>query len=415
MVHAVIETPGDDFFTEPQAYYRRWREQGPVHRVRFSDGITRWVVVGYPEGRAALSDPRLHKDVEELIEMFRRRRPDRHIDPPESMLSAHMLNVDPPDHTRLRKLVSKAFAPRQVAALRPRIEQIATDLLDRLADRDRVDLLAEFAIPLPVTVICEVLGVGLDDRDSFRAWIATLLGSGGGVDQTADAAERMTEYLRKLVQDKRTHPGDDLLSAILEPGDDGDRLTETESVSMAFLLLVAGHETTVNLIGNGVLALLRDETRWAALRDDPARIPVAVEEFLRFDGPVNISTLRFTAEPVTIGGIEIPAGELVQVALSGANRDPSHFPAADELDLTGDATGHLAFGHGIHYCVGAPLARLEAVIAFTALLQRFPRLRLAADESALHYHRSTLIRGLTELPVRLGNRPLSAADRDAPR
>jgi cytochrome P450 len=403
VVDAVIETLGDDFFTEPQAYYRRWREHGPVHRVRFPDGIARWVVVGYAEGRAALSDPRLRKDSTELVELFRRKRPDRHVDTQESLLTAHMLNADPPDHTRLRKLVAKAFAPRQVAALRPRIEQIAADLLDPLAGRDRVDLLAEFAIPLPVTVICEVLGVGLADRDTFRERTATLLGIGGRSPRTAEAAEQMTAYMRKLVQDKLSHPADDLLSAILQPGEDGDRLTEAESLSMAFLLLVAGHETTVNLIGNGVLALLRDETRWAALRDEPDRVPVAVEEFLRFDGPVNISTLRFTSEPVTIGGTAIPAGELLVVALSGANHDPAHFAAADELDLTGDATGHLAFGHGIHYCVGAPLARLEAVVSFTALLRRFPDLRLAADPDALHWYQSTLIRGLTELPVSLGN------------
>ncbi|MCX4095418.1 cytochrome P450 family protein [Nocardia sp. alder85J] len=398
----MIETLGDDFFTEPQVYYRRWREHGPVHRVSFPDGIPRWIVVGYPEGRAALADPRLHKDATGLVELFRHKRADQHVNSQESLLTAHMLNTDPPDHTRLRKLVGKAFAPRQIAGLRPRIEQIATDLLDRLAGRDRFDLLAEFAVPLPITVICELLGVDLADRDTFREQTALLLSTGARSPDTVRAAEQMSAYMWNLVQDKTTHPGNDLLSAIQAPGDDGDRLSETETVSMAFLLLVAGHETTVNLIGNGVLALLRDETRWDALRADPARVPVAVEEFLRFDSPVNVSTLRFTTEPMTIAGVEIPPGELVQIALSGANHDPAHFAAADDLDLTGDATGHLAFGHGIHYCVGAPLARLEAQIAFTALLQHFPRLRLDADVRTLRYHHSTLIRGLTELPVSLG-------------
>ncbi|MFE7718098.1 cytochrome P450 [Nocardia rhizosphaerihabitans] len=397
---ARVESIGADFFDDPHAHYRRWRAAGPVHRVRFPDDVVRWVVVGYAEARVALADPRLRKDMATAAAILDGKRT-APTDPNALALLTHMLSTDPPGHTRLRKLVNKAFTTRQVAALRPRIEQITAELLDAMAGADEVDLMEAFANPLPVTVICELLGVPFDDRDDFQAWTRALVGVVGEEEHRPAAAAAMAKYLSELVRAKQTRPADDLLSELVLADDDGDRLTDPELVAMAFLLLVAGHETTVNLIGNGVNALLRHPDQWQALCADPTGIPAAIEEFLRFDGPVDMATVRYTDEPVTLGGTEIPAGELVYVALAAANRDPARFTDPDALTTDGHPTGHLAFGHGIHFCVGAPLARLEAEIAFTALLRRFPGLRLAESAATVRWQTSTLIRGLLELPVRV--------------
>ncbi|MTE14549.1 cytochrome P450 family protein [Nocardia aurantiaca] len=396
-----IESIGPEFFADPHAHYRRWREQGPVRRVRFPDGVIRWVILDYAAGRAALSDPRLHKDAAVNDALLSSKRGVPQSDPNALALLTNMLNTDPPGHTRLRKLVTRAFTPRRVAALGPRIEEITDALLDAMEGRGEVDLLHEFAEPLPITVICELLGVPLADRAEFQAWTRALVAVAGLEQDRARASEEMAAYLTQLVRAKREQPSTDLLRALATPADDGDILTDSELVGMAFLLLVAGHDTTVNLIANGTLALLRNPAQWQALRADPDAIPAAVEEFLRFDGPVNMSTIRHTAEPVTIAGTPIPAGEFVFVALAAANRDPERYPVPDALDPARDTGGHLAFGHGIHFCVGAPLARLEARIAFSALLSRFPNLRLSPAAETLAWHPSTLMHGLRELPVLL--------------
>ncbi|MFE3000677.1 cytochrome P450 [Nocardia sp. NPDC059246] len=396
-----IESIGPEFFADPHAHYRRWREHGPVRQVRFPDGVIRWVVLDYAAGRAALSDPRLQKTAAVNDALLSRKRGVPQSDPNSLALLTNMLNTDPPGHTRLRKLVTRAFTPRRVAALGPRIEEITGSLLDALEGRSEVDLLREFAEPLPITVICELLGVPLGDRADFQEWTRALVAVAGLDEDRARASEAMAAYLTQLVRAKAVEPAADLLSALAVPADDGDALTESEQVGMAFLLLVAGHDTTVNLIANGTLALLRNPAQLQALRADPEAIPAAVEEFLRFDGPVNMSTIRHTAEPVTIAGTDIPEGEFVFVALAAANRDADRYPAPDALDPARDTTGHLAFGHGIHFCVGAPLARLEARVAFAALLSRFPDLRLSPAAEALAWHPSTLMHGLHELPVLL--------------
>jgi len=392
------------FMADPHALYEMLRRDRPVTKARLSNGPRIWLVTRYGDVRAALTDPRLAKDSAGLADVFDRRMPG---DQPRvrfgQELSVHMLNADPPDHTRLRKLVSRGFTGRAIAGLRPRIETIATELADAMAvsmaTGDAVDLVDEFAFPLPMTVICEILGVPGARRNDFRRWSNTLL-SAAPVEQRAAAAAAMGEYLKRLVADKREHPGEDMLSAIVAAGEDADQLSGGEAVSMAFLLLVAGHETTVNLIGNGVLALLRNPDQRARLRADQSLLPAAVEEFLRLDSPVNLATMRFTAEPVTIAGVEIPAGEIVLLALGSANRDPARYDHPDELDLRRD-TSNLAFGHGIHHCLGAPLARLEGEIAFRVLLERFPDLALAGLPGELVWRNSTLFRGLTRLPVRL--------------
>jgi cytochrome P450 len=393
-----------DFFTDPHGLFARLRVERPVARARTPVGLPVWLVTRYDDARQALNDPRLAKDATGFAQVL-----DRHPVPPERQtvfaqeLSRHMLSSDPPDHTRLRKLVSSAFTMRAIAGMRPRIEAIAAGLADQMAaGPPEVDLLDAFAFPLPMSVICDLLGVPDAERTTFRRWSNTLLSSDGvGADRTA-AGAAMAQYLSALVADKRARPADDMLSAIVAASEDADRLSADETVSMAFLLLVAGHETTVNLIGNGTLALLRQPDRLAELRADPGLTPRAVEEFLRFDGPVDLATFRHTTETVEIGGTTIPPGEVVLVALASANRDPEHYPAADDLDLHRDA-GHLAFGFGIHHCLGAPLARLEGEVAFRTLLARFPDLALACEPDELTWRPSMLMRGLTRLPVRLRN------------
>jgi cytochrome P450 len=395
---------GEEFIQDPYELFQRLREEGPAREVIMPRGLKVWLVTRYAEARDALADPRLHKNMGRARELFERHsttgRATELFGPD---LASHMLNSDPPDHTRLRRLVAKAFTMRRVELLRPRVEEITEELLAGLAGRDQVNLLDEFAFPLPVTVICELLGVPQADRDDFRRWSNTLL-SAASFDVVSEAAGAMTAYLRSLIDSKRTEPADDMISALIQVREDGDedRLTEIELVSMAFLLLVGGHETTVNLISSGVLSLLRHPDQLAALRADPALLPGAVEEFLRYESPISHATMRYTTAPIRLGEVDIPAGEFVVVSLSSANRDGDRFADADRLDVTRSANSHLAFGHGIHFCLGAPLARLEGQIAIGRLLDRFPNLALAVDPGELRWRNSTLLRGLESLPVRLG-------------
>jgi cytochrome P450 len=300
----------------------------------------------------------------------------------------------------LRRLVQKAFTPGRVAALRPRIEAITASLLDAMAE-GVVDLITAFAFPLPMTVICELLGIPDGDREEFKTWSQVILSSTATFDEYRAAGGAMYAYFTRLLADKRAAPADDLLSALITARDSGDSLDEPELLAMIFLLLVAGHETTVNLIATGTLALLTHPSELSRLRADPSLLPGAIEELLRYANPLNHATDRYAPEPLEVGGVMIPADEPVLVVTSSANRDPARFPDPDRLDLGRDASGHVAFGHGIHYCVGAPLARLEGEIAFGALLSRFPGLSLAVDPATLRWRPSSLIHGLETLPVRL--------------
>jgi cytochrome P450 len=388
-----------DVIQDPYTFYRRLREEAPVREARLPRGLKVWVVTRYADAREALANPALHKDIRQAHDLIARHSTSGGGGGFGPELAAHMLNSDPPDHTRLRKLVAAAFTMRRVEQLRPRVEEITEDLLAKLGDQ--ADLVEDFAFPLPVTVISELLGIPHADRDEFRGWTRTLL-SAADTAAIAAAGRAMTVYLQELIAAKRANPAEDMLSALTNTRDeDGDSLTETELVSMTFLLLVAGHETTVNLIGNGTLALLRHPDQLAALRADPGLLPGAVEEFLRYDGPLSHATMRYTVEPVEIGGVTIPAEEFVLVALGSANRDEDRFANGEDLDVTRSASGHLAFGHGIHFCLGAPLARLEGQIAIGRLLDRFPNLTLAADLDDLRWRNSNLMRGLESLPVRL--------------
>ncbi|MGW1881603.1 cytochrome P450 family protein [Streptomyces sp. NPDC001970] len=393
---------GPEFTADPYPYYARLRAAGPVHEIVTPYGDRMWLIVGHDEARAALADPRLSKSPGTLGLMM--------LD--EQVIGPHLLVLDPPDHTRLRKLVAREFTMRRVEALRPRVQRIADDLIDAMLPAGRADLVDAFAFPLPITVICELLGVPAGDHDRFRAWSTEVVAPTGAEAERA-AVHELSAYLDELIEDKRcTRPADDLLSALLRtlphspagmggtPIEDGDRLSAAELRAMAYLLLIAGHETTVNLISNGVRALLAHPTQLAALRADVGLLDGAVEEMLRYDGPVETATERFTREPVPCGGSVIPAGEAVLVALAAADRDPERFTEPDRFDIRGENRGHLAFGHGIHYCLGAPLARLETGIAIRTLLERCPGLALDPEGGPFDWLPGMLIRGVRRLPVR---------------
>ncbi|MEV0091227.1 cytochrome P450 [Streptomyces sp. NPDC050738] len=385
---------GEDFTRDPYPVYAKLREAGPVHRIRMPEGADAWLVVGYEAGRALLADPRLSKE-------WRNASPALGVAQVAS--GRTMLSSDPPFHARLRGLVTRAFTPRRIEQLTPRIQEMTESLLDAMlaAPHRRADLVDALAFPLPMGVICELLGVPFLDRASFRELSNTAISSTDPEARTA-AVKAMPAYLSRLVASKREQPGDDLMSALITASDEeGDRLTGEELLGMAWLLLVAGHETTVNLISNGVLALLTHPEQLAALRADFGLIDQAVEEMLRYEGPVETPTYRFTTEPLDIGGTVIPGGgELVLVALSDANRDPARYEDPDRFDIARhEARSHLSFGHGIHYCLGAPLARLEARIAIRSLLERCPDLALDIDPAAVSWRTGMLIRGPHALPV----------------
>ncbi|QNP66194.1 cytochrome P450 family protein [Streptomyces genisteinicus] len=384
---------GDDFTRDPFPVYAALRARGPVHHVRMPEGHTAWLVVGYEAGRAALADPALSKD-------WRNIAPDLGIFRISSGVS--MLSTDPPVHTRLRRLIAREFTMRRVERLAPQVQRITDDLLDAMLPLGAADLVDAFSFPLPITVIGELLGVPFLARDSFRDWSNTALSSNEQAERE-EAANRLTQYLVELLAQKREQPGDDLMSGLIHAADTGDddRLTPEELIGMAWLLLVAGHETTVNLITSGVLALLTHPDQLALLRARPELIDDAVEEMLRWDGPVETPTYRFTTGPYRVGGTTVPGGgQVVLVAMADANRDPDRFPDPGRFDITRDARGHLAFGHGIHFCLGAPLARLEARVAVRSLLERCPDLALDAHPAALSWRGGMLIRGPERLPVR---------------
>jgi len=392
---------------DPFGHFAAARGRCPVQQVRLADGHPAWVVLGYDAARQALYDPHISKD---MLAALRDNGDVVAEGLPGPEFSRHMLNVDPPDHTRLRRLAARAFTPARVAALEPAIRAIAGRLLDELAAAGpdaAVDLIEGYAYPLPFGVIGELLGIPAADRPRLHAWFQVLL-TGWAGDPPAEAVEAsdgIVAYLRELVESKRQRPGGDLVSTLAAVED--DMLTTQELLSTLFQLVVAGHDTTASLIGNGVVALLDHPRQLQALLADPGRLPAAIDELIRFTAPVPHATFRVTTEPVTVGGVEIPGGEQVLVCLGSANRDPGRFPAPDALDIgRGDGT-NLGFGHGIHYCLGAPLARLEARVAFEALLGRHPGLRLAARRNELTWTRGDglVLRGLASLPVVLGPIP----------
>ncbi|WP_447008544.1 cytochrome P450 family protein [Saccharothrix isguenensis] len=399
---AGLDVLGPEYFADPHAFHARMRGQAAATEVVLPRGTRAWLITRYEEARQALADQRFSKDYRAFPEVMRRNQVGSNESGEfDQSLMRHMLNMDPPDHTRLRKLVTKAFTVRRVEQLRSRVQEITDGLLDGMAGEAEVDLVEALSFPLPITVICEMLDVPMDERDDFRVWSNILVGGGGpDADAVPVAAGRMADYLTRLVDHKRANPGDDFFSELVHADEEGDRLDQLELISMAFLLLVAGHETTVNLITNGVLLLLRHPDQAAELRADRSLLPGAVEEFLRYESPVNQATIRVTLADVEVGDVVIPKDSVAVVSLNGANRDGARFPDPDRFDITRPAGGHLAFGHGVHYCLGAPLARMEGEIAIGSLLDRYD-LTLAADPESLRWRQGTLMRGLESLPVSL--------------
>lgn len=376
----------------PHEMYRRLRETAPVHRIKGPDGTHAWIVTRYDDVRQALSDSRLSLDKKNATadgyKGFSL--------PPA--LDANLLNMDPPDHTRIRRLVSRAFTASRVQKLRYPIRKTADHLLDRLGTHGHADLIASYAAPLPIIVICDLLGVPDHHRRDFRSWTNALISPDAGQpDAARGAIAAMLGFFTQLLAEKRREPADDLLSDLIAARDDGDRLSEDELMSLAFLILLAGYENTVQLIGNAVLSLLQHPNQMVQLREDPALLPKAVEELARFEGPALLAIRRFATEDLVLSGVTIQAGETVLLSLASANRDPNRFNRPDQLDITRDASGHLALGLGIHYCLGAPLARTETEIALLALIERLPDLQLAEPDP--QWRLSMRARGLVTLPV----------------
>ncbi|WP_338932754.1 cytochrome P450 [Streptomyces netropsis] len=382
-----------EFLQNPYPFYDELRAAAPVRQVTTgSGGRPSYLVTGYAEAKEAFTDPGLSKDT---ARFFGDRPSGRNL---HSAVAHTLLATDPPEHTRLRRLVTKAFTTGAVTRLRPYIRDTADRLLDGFPDDGEADIVAGLAVPLPVTVICQLLGVPEADRAQVRTWSSDLFAA--GQPQRIDAASHaVAGYMADLIGAKRQTPDDSLLHDLITVRDQGEHLSEDELVSLAVLLLVAGHETTTNFIGSAVLALLQHPELLNRVRTDPGTMSSMLNELLRYDSPVGIATFRYSTQVITLGETEIPAGVPVLISPGAANRDPAQYPTPDRPDADRDARGHLAFGHGIHRCLGAPLALAEAELALGALLARFPGLRFAVAPEELRWRRTRLMRGLESLPV----------------
>jgi cytochrome P450 len=389
------------FKANPYPFYACLRAEAPVWRVTLRDRRTAWLVTRYEDVAGVLKDDTFAKDKLNAMD------PDQRAKTPWvpgflKPLERNMLDLDDPDHARLRALVSKAFTPRLIERLRGRIEALCEELLDAMERESGTDLVAGYALPLPAIVIAELLGVPAEDHARFHRWSNRLVSVSSGRDmlRALPAALAFVRYLRNLVERRRADPEDDLITALIRVEEAGDRLSEDELLAMAFLLLVAGHETTVNLIASGTLALLEHPEQTERLRRDPSFVKPAVEELLRYTSPVELATERYARKDTEIRDTRIPRGGLVLAVLGSANRDERHFEDPDVLDLARDPNRHLAFGRGgVHHCLGAPLARMEGQIALTALMRRFPGARLAMAPEALRWRRGLFLRGLEKLPL----------------
>ena len=390
-----------EFKADPFPFFARLRASEPVYRTTLPDKTVVWLLSRYDDVTALLRDERFTKNRRSaLTEEQLRKLP--WTPPMFRPLERNMLDLDPPDHTRLRSLVHKAFTPTLVAQIRSRTQTVADELLDRVLSTGKMDLIKDFALPLPMTIITEILGVPKKDHDKFHKWSQAVvsLTSPSPTLRVIPSVWRFIRYLRQFFKLRRRDPQDDLVSALIEAEEAGDKLNEDELLAMVFLLLIAGHETTVNLIGNGTLALIENPNEMRKLLSELSLVKPAVEELLRYTSPVFTTTERYAREDTMIHDITIRRGEMALGVIGSANRDENVFENPNELQITRDPNRHLSFGQGIHFCLGAPLARMEAQIAFTTLLQRAPDLRLTVPAHSLRWRPSIFLRGLAALPVK---------------
>ncbi|MBD1373079.1 cytochrome P450 [Hazenella sp. IB182357] len=404
MEKVVFDITSPEYRKDPYPVYAHFREHDPVHYFTFKgfqEEVPSWLITRYDDCVALLRDNRLTKDVNNIFskEDLQKRSEDRDL----AFLSEHMLMKDPPDHTRLRSLVHQVFTPRMIENLRTRIEEIADQLLDEMEKKSTGELLSDFAFPLPIIVISEMMGIPPEKREQFRIWSNALIDESNDESKIKDTQLKMKafkNYIGELIKARREHPTDDVISGLVQAEENGEKLSEEELFSMLFLLIIAGHETTVNLIANGTLALLKHPDQFKRLKEQPELIGTAVEELLRFTNPVQITTQRWANEDFVFHGQPIKKGDGVWIAIGSANRDPAQFEKPEKLDIGRTPNRHIAFGFGIHFCLGAPLARLEGQIALNALFKRFPHMELAIEEDQIKWRNASIFRGLVELPVR---------------
>jgi cytochrome P450 len=403
----VVDRVPADIMQNPYRILAKLRAAGPVRQVVWAHGARTWLVTRYQEISALVNDPRVSKDGRRLNELFALHSgvsaPSADDEPAgvgfSDELATHMLNSDPPRHTRLRSLVSKAFTAHRVERLRPRIEQVADECLDAMDGRSDVDLISGFAVKLPITTICDLFGMPREDRERFRLWGTKLVGAGQDPAEVAEAGEKMVAYVSALIDIKRADPSDDMVSELVRVQEDGEKLSHGELVSMIYFLAVAGHITTICSIGNAVYNLLTHPGELARLRDDLSLMPAAIDELMRFDPAAQVGTFRFTTAEIQMGDVVIPPGELLALSWSSGNRDSAYFPDADRLDLNRHPVGILSFGYGLHRCIGVPLAKMQIEIGLTRLLSRYPDLRLAVDPAEIRWDNNALLRSLIALPV----------------
>jgi cytochrome P450 len=397
-----VDIVSPEFKANPFPFLATLRATEPVYRTTLPDKNKTpvWLVPRYEDVNTLLKDERFSKNRRNALTPEQIRRLPW-VPPMFRPLERNMLDLDQPDHTRLRALVHKAFTPRLVEQMRARVQTLADELLDGVARRGEMDLINDYALPLPMTIITEILGVPTSDRHKFHKWSKAVvsLSSPNVTMRVIPPVWMFIRYLRYFFKIRRRDPQDDLASALIQAEEAGDKLSEDELLAMVFLLLIAGHETTVNLIGSGVLALLEHPEQMEKLRQEPSLIKPAVEELLRYTAPVFMSTERFAREDVTLHDVTIPRGEMTFGVIGSANRDETVFQNPNQLDITREPNKHLSFGQGIHFCLGAPLARMEAQIAINTLLRRIPNLRLKVSSDSLRWRPSMVLRGLDSLPV----------------
>ena len=401
-----FDATSPQFRHDPYPTYANLRKNEPVPFITESSmgEMAAYLVTRYDDVVTVLKDARFSNDMRKVGE--RMDKMPWWMPKTIGTFQSSMLLVDDPDHRRLRDLVHKAFTPKMLQELNGRIEQISDELLDSMAKKGSIDLIHDYALPIPLTVISDMMGVPHKDRQKFHRWMNTFLDISAGtklqmVGKVIDMFQ-MYRFFKGLINLRRKQPGDDLVTALIKAEQDGDRLNEDEMIAMVFIILLAGHETTVNLIGNGVLALLENPDQLHKLQNQPELMDSAVEELLRFTNPVEQPAPRYTLEDVELSGQKIPKGSRVLVGIASANRDESAFPNADQLDIERTPNKHVAFGLGIHYCLGAPLARMEGKIALQKLLARYPNMQLGVTPDEVQWRTSMAVRGLKTLPVKLG-------------